>query len=235
MKAAIIAAGRGERLVAAGIPGPKPLVRVAGRPLVDHVLAALEAAGGASVACVVNEESGGVEDHCRAHWPRLSFAFVQRTTPNSMESLFTLAPLLEGERFLLLTVDAIFAPATLTRFFAAAESQPEADLVLGVTTFVDDEKPLRVSIAAGGRVLALGDAARSSPWVTAGIYLISPKVFAEIDHARRAGFAALRDFLRHLVESGYSVTAVPVGKCIDVDRPEDITVAEAFIAGGYAE
>jgi NDP-sugar pyrophosphorylase family protein len=235
MKAAIIAAGRGERLVAAGIPGPKPLVQVAGRPLLDHVLAALEAAGGTSVACVVNEESAGIEDHCRAHWSQLAFAFVRRTTPNSMESLFTLAPLLEGGRFLLLTVDAIFAPATLSRFLAAAANRPAADVVLGITAFVDDEKPLHVQVDAAGCVQALGDTARQSPWVTAGLYVIAPTVFAEIEAARRAGFIALREFLGHLVAGGYRVEAEAVGKCVDVDRPEDIVVAEAFIASGYAE
>jgi len=235
MKAAIIAAGRGERLVATGIPGPKPLVMVAGRPLLDHVLSALEAAGGSSVACVVNEESAGIEDHCRAHWPQLAFAFVRRTTPNSMESLFTLAPLLEGERFLLLTVDAIFAPATLSRFLAAAERRPEADVVLAITAFVDDEKPLHVQVDAEGRVQALGAAARQSSWVTAGLYVIAPRVFAEIEPARRAGFGALREFLGHLVDGGYRVEAESVGKCVDVDRPEDIAVAESFIAAGYAE
>ncbi len=235
MKAAIIAAGQGERLLAAGISEPKPLVRVAGKPLVDHVLAAIEAAGIASIACVVNEESAGIEDHCRQRWPQLSFAFVRRTTPNSMESLFTLAPLLEDERFLLLTVDAIFAPQTLHRFLEAAKSHPDADAILGVTTFVDDEKPLWAKVADDGRIEALGDEAYGSGWITAGLYVLAPSVFAEIEGSRRKQFGALRQFLGHLVASGYRVVAEPVGKSIDVDRPEDIAVAEPFIASDYAE
>lgn len=235
MKAAIIAAGRGERLTAAGIPAPKPLVPVAGRALIDHVLAALEQAGIVGVACVVNEESAGIEDHCRRDWPQLSFAFVRRTTPNSMESLFTLAPLLAGDRFLLLTVDAVFAPETLGRFLDAAGRRADADVVLGITRFVDDEKPLYATIDGDGNVLALGDDGRASPWVTAGMYVVSPVVFAEIDTARRRRFTALRQFLGHLVARGYRVAGEPVGTCIDVDRPEDIAVAEAFIARGYAD
>ena len=235
MKAAIIAAGHGERLADAGIRVPKPLVQVGDRPLIDHVLATIEAAGIASVACVINEASAGIEDHCRSHWPQLSFAFVRRTTPNSMESLFTLAPLLEDERFLLLTVDAIYAPATLRTFLHAAAQRRDADAVLGVTTFVDDEKPLWAKLDDAGAVLALGDDARPTPWITAGLYVLSPTVFATSDHARHSGFRALREFLGHLVCSGYRVAAEPVGKCIDVDRVEDIAVAEAFIASDYAE
>src|SRR5574337_653886 len=106
MKAGLIAAGLGERLRAHGITPPKPLVQVAGRPLIDYVLAAVAAAGLQQIACIVNEESRGIEEHCRNQWPQLAFEFIRRTTPSSMESLFTLRPLLAGERFVLLTVDA---------------------------------------------------------------------------------------------------------------------------------
>src|SRR5262245_31127258 len=115
MKAGLIAAGLGERLQAGGVDTPKPLVQVAGKALVDHVLDAVCAAGIDEVACIFNAEaiSDAVESHCRARagGPRLTI--VRRTTPSSMESLFTLAPHLGGERFLLLTVDAVFAPAVL--------------------------------------------------------------------------------------------------------------------------
>ncbi|MFN8640920.1 MAG: NTP transferase domain-containing protein [Candidatus Binatia bacterium] len=55
MKAGLIAAGLGERLVAAGIDTPKPLVAVAGKALVDHVLDAVAAAG-IDAACIFNAE-----------------------------------------------------------------------------------------------------------------------------------------------------------------------------------
>ena len=235
MKAAIIAAGHGERLADAGIAGPKPLVRVAGRALVDHVLTAVVAAGIDTVACIVNDESAGVEEHCVQRWPEVSFAFVRKTTTSSMESLFTLAPLLGEEPFLLLTVDAVFAPSTLADFVAASAPHATADVVLGITTFVDDEKPLWVRIGDDATVTALGVDAQPTPWITAGFYILSPRVFTEVEHARRSGFTALRLFLGHLVERGFGVVAVPVGKCIDVDRPEDMAAAEAFVAGGYRE
>jgi len=234
MKAAIIAAGRGERLHAAGIAEPKPLVRVAGRPLIDYALGAIATAGIERVACIVNEYSTGIEEHCRQAWPQLACEFVRRTTPNSMESLFTLAPLLGEGRFALLTVDAVFAPTTLTHFLAGARQRVGADVVLGLTDFVDDEKPLWARIAPDGRVLALGDAARPCATITAGLYVFDPRVFVEIDSARTQGFTALRRFLGHLLERGYRIDAEPVGKSVDVDRREDIAVAEAFVAAGFA-
>lgn len=234
MKAGIIAAGLGERLRAAGFTQPKPLVPVAGEPLIDHVLRAVGAAGIGQVACIVNEESEGIETHCRTRWPELRFDFIRRTTPSSMESLFTLAPLLGQERFLLLTVDAVFAPATLRDFLAAAARCADAHGVLAVNGFVDDEKPLWVRLTSAGRITAFGPAAQDAGLVTAGFYLFSPEIFNEVGAARQAGCAALRQFLAHLVTRGYRLYGALVGKTVDVDRPQDIAVAEAFVGSAFA-
>ncbi|MFN8640921.1 MAG: hypothetical protein U0802_04385 [Candidatus Binatia bacterium] len=59
--------------------------------------------------------------------------------------------------------------------------------------------------------------------------MFSPRVFAEID-ARASGCAALRQFLAHLLARGIRIAAAPMGKTLDVDRPQDIAAAEASIA-----
>lgn len=236
MKAGVIAAGTGERLLAAGITTPKPLVEVAGKPLVDHVLDAIAAAGIESAACIFNAEppADAVEAHCCARRGAPRLTIMRRTTPSSMESLFTLAPHLQDERFLLLTVDALFPPAVLRDFLAAADRQPEADAVLALTEHIDDEKPLYAALAADGRITAIGAAAQASRHVTAGFYVFSPRIFAEIEAARAAGFTALRQFLAHLLARGYAIAGAPAGKTLDVDRPQDIAAATDFVRGFHS-
>ena len=235
MRAAIIAAGHGERLSRGGVPGPKPLVQVAGRALIEHTLASVRAAGVSEVACIINEASGAVEDHCRARVHDLALTFVRRTTPSSMESLFTLAPRVsvDDAPFLLLTVDAIVSPAAMRAFVAAAAAHAGADGVLAVNTFIDDEKPLHVACRSDGRIVALGPEAAGSGLVTAGFYVFRPSIFREIAAARAARLTALRQFLAHLLASGYVLFAATVPKCVDVDRPEDVATAEAFVRSGY--
>jgi NDP-sugar pyrophosphorylase family protein len=234
MKAGIIAAGLGERLRDAGFTQPKPLVTVAGKPLIDYVLTAVSDAGVTEVACIVNEQSQGIEEHCRRAWPGLQFEFVRRTTPSSMESLFTLAPLLREGRFVLLTVDAVFAPAALREFLVAAAARREPHGVLAVNSFVDDEKPLWVTLGRDGEIRLMGPSARVSGLVTAGFYVFDPAIFREIPNARAQQFTALREFLGHLLASGYRLYGERVPKTVDVDRPADIAVAEAFIRSGFA-
>jgi NDP-sugar pyrophosphorylase family protein len=236
MKAGIIAAGQGVRLRCAG-DNPKPLVRVGGTTLIEHALDSIRAAGLRQVVCIINEESAAVERHCRQHVTDLSLTFIHRTTPSSMESLFTLAPHLLDSlapgAFLLLTVDAIVAPAAMRDFVGAALARRDADGVLAINTFVDDEKPLRIECGTDGRITAIGGPAARSPFVSAGFYVFRPTIFREIEAARAARLTALREFLAHLLARGYRLHAEPVPKCVDVDRPEDIAVAEAFIRGGY--
>jgi NDP-sugar pyrophosphorylase family protein len=244
MKAGLIAAGHGARLREAGITLPKPLVEVAGRPLIDHVLDATAAAGIEAVACIFNADFDAVEAHCRRRGGPPRLTIVRRTTPSSMESLFTLAPLLGDlggsagasptqEHFLLLTVDAIFAPTVLRDFLAAAAERREADVVLAVTDFIDDEKPLRIALDGRGRATALGVDAAASPFITAGFYVFHPRVFAQIEAARAARLSALRQWLGALLSAGYRLEGVPIGKTLDVDRPADIAAAEAFVRSGY--
>jgi NDP-sugar pyrophosphorylase family protein len=235
MKVGLIAAGLGERLRSGGYTQPKPLVPIAGQPLIDYVLGAATTAGMREVACIVNEESRGIEAHCRSRWPDLRFEFVRRTTPSSMESLFTLSPLLAGTRFVLLTVDAVFAPSVLCDFLAAAERRAAAHGVLAVSGFVDDEKPLWARLAADGRITALGPAAHDSGAVTAGFYVFDPIIFTEIAAARAARFTALRQFLGHLLARGYELYGERVPKTVDVDRPDDVRAAEVFVRGGFAQ
>jgi len=235
MKAAIIAAGSGERLRQGGVAQPKPLFPVAGQALIDHVLTAVELAGLRDVACIVNEESQGIEEHCRQRWTELQFDFVRRTTPSSMESLFTLSPLLRDERFVLLTVDAVFAPSVLRQFVRAAACRHGAHGVLAVNGFVDDEKPLWAELAPGGRITALGPEAGGSGLVTAGFYVFDPAIFDEIPAARRARFTALRQFLGHLLARDYHLYGKRVPKTVDVDRLQDVATAEKFIRSNYRQ
>jgi NDP-sugar pyrophosphorylase family protein len=234
MKMGIIAAGTGERLVSGGVRIPKPLVPIAGQPLIARAIAAGVAAGADAVACIVNDLHPEVARFLRAErWP-VPVAVVVKTTPSSMESLFALAPHLDDGPFLLSTVDAVCAPQTVARFVGAASALEGSDGALALTRHVDDEKPLWAAVDGRGRVTALGATAAGGGFVTAGVYYFTPGIFTEIGAARRAGLTALRRFLAHLTGRGYRLHGVPVGKTVDVDRPADIAAAEALLREGGA-
>ena len=82
----IIAAGEGSRLRAAGFTMPKPLVPVAGVPLIETVIGNCRAAGIGPLVVIVNEQEREVPDWVRARFPGLDAEFVVKTTRSSLES-----------------------------------------------------------------------------------------------------------------------------------------------------
>jgi NDP-sugar pyrophosphorylase family protein len=146
-----------------------------------------------------------------------------------MESLFALAPHLREDRFLLLTVDAIFGPSVLPDFLRTAAEYPDADGVLAVNDFIDDEKPLRVDLDRTARITAIGRDADKSPTITAGFYVLAPSIFAEIESAEGASLSALRQFLS--TSGAATGSAVPVPRrSTSTDRTTSQRQRRSFVA-----
>jgi NDP-sugar pyrophosphorylase family protein len=182
-----------------------------------------------SIACIVNDRDPSVAGFLRSgHWP-VPVELVVKTTPSSMESLFCLAPLLSDEPFMLFTVDVVCAQQVVKDFFRKVLTLSDSKGALALTGFVDDEKPLWAAVDNFDRIVALGEAARGSQFVTAGFYYFTPDIFAEIVPARRRKLSALRQFLGLLIDEGYPIHGLAVPKTIDVDYPEDIEKAEAYL------
>jgi hypothetical protein len=128
------------------------------------------------------------------------------------------------------TVDAWCRPADFTRFVEAAARRPAEAAVLAVTPLVADEKPLWVDLEGDGRVRSLGGSAGAL--VTAGMYLV-PESVRRMTPPRELG--RLREFLVWLHRQGYPVYGEVISTVVDVDRAEDVALAEALALHGGVE
>jgi NDP-sugar pyrophosphorylase family protein len=224
----VIAAGEGSRLRGLGVP--KPLARVAGVPLIEHVLSNFEAAGIASAAVIFNEAEEDCAAFVRQRFPGLVATVVVKNTHSSLESFREILASAPAGRLLVSTVDAFCPREDFVRFVRRAAEAPPGATVLAVTSFVDDEKPLWVTVTRRGRVTVVGGSRGDA--VTAGIYVVPEKVRRL--HAP-PGLGRLRDFLAWLARSGEPIEAVSIPKVVDVDRVEDLAAAEELArvpAGG---
>ena len=230
MKAGIIAAGDGSRLQQAGIPVPKPLLELGGMTLLERTMRLLWENGIQEVAFIVNERMASIATHVNDLHPPVPVHPVIKTTESSMHSLFELSKILGDDRFVLCTVDSIMVPSEASGFIRSFVEQPNVDVLLSYTDFVDDEKPLRIAVdGEDQRVTGLGETAQQSPFCTVGLYGMSPSVMPLLSSAVDRGMKKLRNFLGSVVESDAVVRGFRLSKAIDVDRPEDIEVARAFL------
>jgi NDP-sugar pyrophosphorylase family protein len=233
LRAGVLAAGRGERLRSQS-NHLKPLVKVGSQTLIEHVLNSMSDAGASEVVVIINEDSLAVRDHVAAvKWP-FALRWLVETTPTSMHSFLRLVETLavDGDEgpFLLSTVDTVAGAQTYSRFIAEARRHEQAAVTLALTSPGKDEKPLFVRTAPGdARILAIGEAVAPSDYATAGLYAVRASVLQEAELARRDGVDALRTFLGRLLDRGYHLAGIPIARSIDVDRPDDIGIAEEFL------
>ena len=223
----IIAAGEGSRLRAAGFTMPKPLVPVAGVPLIETVIGNCRAAGIGPLVVIVNEQEREVPDWVSSRFPDLEAEFVVKTTQSSLESFREVVGRGGSGRMLVSTVDAWCREADFVRFVEAARRRPEDATVLAVTPLVADENPLRVGLDPSGRVTVVGGA--SGELVTAGMYLVSSRARGL---RPPAALGRLREFLAWLPQAGEPVYGEVIETVVDVDRAEDVTLAETLALEG---
>ena len=223
----IIAAGEGSRLHRGGFAMPKPMVPIAGVPLIESVIRNFCAARIAPLAIIVNEQERACVDWVRARFPGLDVEFIVKTTRSSLESFGEVIARYPGGRMLVSTVDAWCVETDFVHFVEAAARRPAEATVLAVTPLVADEKPLRVSMTADGRVTDVGGDA--GDLVTAGMYLVSERV-----RTLRvpAGLGRLREFLAWLARSGTPVYGEVIERVVDVDQADDVALAETLALAG---
>ena len=225
MRGGIIAAGEGSRLKAAGYAMPKALVPVGGVPLIEAVINNFRAASIDSLVVIVNEQSRACEAFVRRRFPALDVDFIVKTTGSSLESFLEVGARLGPGPALVSTVDAWCRPADFAGFVEAGRRRLPEGSVLGVTPLVADEKPLRATVDASGRITRLGEGA--GPMVTAGFYLLSAAARAETPPP---DLAWLRDYLGWLAQR-VPLYAEVVDTVVDVDRPDDVALAEKIMGG----
>jgi len=223
----IIAAGEGSRLRRAGFAMPKPMVPIAGVPLIESVIRNFRAARIASLAIIVNEQERTCVDWVRARFPDLDVEFIVKTTRSSLESFGEVIARYPGGRMLVSTVDAWCVETDFVHFVEAAARRPAEATVLAVTPLVADENPLRVSMTADGRVTDVGGDV--GDLVTAGMYLVPERVRTL---RAPAGLGRLREFLAWLARSGAPVYGEVIERVVDVDRAEDVALAETLALAG---
>lgn len=239
MRYAIIAAGEGSRLAEEGIREPKPLVRLGGQPLIDRLIDVFLDCRATTVAVICNDRTTLVEDHLRhiaaegLHGRQVPLRLTVKSTPSSMHSFHELMPLLDGdEPFVLTTVDTIFREAEFRDYVAAFERTLAAggDGLMGVTDYIDDEKPLYVGTDAELNITGFYDTPQAdSRYISGGIYGLTPRAFQTLQSCIDRGESRMRNFQRALVRDGLHLKAHPFSKVLDIDHATDIEKAESFL------
>jgi NDP-sugar pyrophosphorylase family protein len=232
MNYAIIAAGEGSRLVKEGVQIPKPLVELHGVSLIDRLISVFLKNGASSISVIINEEMEEVRVHIEKINLDIPFYIVIKSTPGSMHSFFELSKYLQDGKFCLTTVDTIFKEDEFSNFIRAFEQDTENDGLMAVTSYIDDEKPLYVSVNEDSMMIDgfLDKPVGGEKYVSGGIYGLTPRSLPILYKCLEDGVLRMRNYQRQLIVDGLKLKVFPFEKIVDVDHAEDIRIAETFLS-----
>ena len=235
MKFAIIAAGDGSRLAQEGVTEPKPLVKVRGERLIDRLIRIFMGSNATEIVVICNEQMSDVASHLKMiqdeglNGRHVPLRFVIKSTPSSMHSFYELRHFLRDEPFILTTVDTIFDESEFHDYVLSFQDKIAhgTDALMGVTDYIDDEKPLYVSVDNVMRINGYYDTPQAdSRFISAGIYGLTTSSLDILEACIKKGESRMRNFQRALVAAGLRIEAYPLTKVFDIDHIEDIRKAD---------
>lgn len=220
MRAMILAAGRGERMRPLTDTTPKPLLKAAGRCLLDYQIEALAAAGHTEI--VINHAHLGDQIEAHAGDGNRYGVYIRYSAEGPGRALetgggiFRALPLLGEAPFVVVNGD-IWTDYPYARLPANPEGL--AHLVL-----VDNppHHPAGDFLLRDGRVVAEGEDERLT---FSGIGVYRPELFAGC----RAGAFALAPLLREAMGAGQVSGEYYGGRWLDVGTPQRLAELEAMI------
>jgi dTDP-glucose pyrophosphorylase len=248
MKAVILAAGKGTRMKELTNELPKPMLRVRGKPILQHIIEGLRDDAGISEFCIVTGWKAEVtEDYFgdgAAFGAKVSYArqLVQDGTGKAPE----LAKQFVGsDDFLLTYGDILVKPETYQRMVKRFAEENFAglltvtvgeDVTKGGLNFFDEhfclkrliEKP---SPAQVEQLRSEGWLKPGQPvWYNAGIYIFRPLLFdftARLQKSPRDEYE-LTDAISAMVAAGHRIAGLEiVGRWVDVRDPEVLAGLES--------
>lgn len=245
MKAIVLSAGQGKRLLPLTDSRPKCLLPFAGRPLLEWQLRALAMQGVTEAIVVVGFAAEAVETALeRLDAPGLRVRTLFNpfySVADNIGSCYVALPEMTGD-FLLLNGDTLFEPAVLGTLLANATAP--------VTVTIDrkeryDADDMKVCLDGGSRLLAIGKTlpADSVDGESIGMLLFRgdggarfagsiQAVIREAEGPRRWYLSAIDRLARN--DSGVEVLSIEGHQWGEVDFPADVEHARRLVEGWVA-
>lgn len=233
--AMVLAAGLGKRMRPLTATRPKPLVEVAGKPLIDHALDRLRAAGVAKAVVNVHYLPDAIEAHLknRVQGIEITISDERKKLLETGGGLVKALPLIDADPFLVVNSDNLWVdgPVDALKLLASAWDDARMDALLLLV-------PLARANCHHGRgdfhMSATGKLRRRrphgvAPFVYTGIQLVSKRLF---EGEMPEGPFSTNLLWDRAIEAGRCYGAVHQGLWFDVGRPDSIRQTEDILREG---
>jgi dTDP-glucose pyrophosphorylase len=225
-RAVVLAAGRGTRMRELTNDLPKPMIKVRGKPVLQHIVQGLRDAGVCRFLIIVGYHAETVRNFFgdgRHHNVAIEYAI--QTVRDGTGRVVNLARDFTGASpFVLSYGDILIGQENYKR---VVDLPDDCEAIITVTRGEDVSKGGAVFVNEQMELVDLREKPKpgepTSPWYNAGLYAFRPSIFEFIEKLKPSprGEYELTDAIRDLAQSGRKVRALELtGEWADVRDPE---------------
>jgi MurNAc alpha-1-phosphate uridylyltransferase len=234
--AMVMAAGLGKRMRPLTATRPKPLIAVAGQPLIDHALDRIEEAGIRSTVVNVHYLADAIEAHLRARARRTGAEYIisdeRARLLETGGGLVKALPLLGDQPFLCAASDNLWlnGPFDSIRQMAARWDPAIMDVLLLMVPHAHangHKGPGDFHMDGMGRVTRRRPG-RLAPFVFTTVQIIAPALIADPP----GDYFSTNIFWDRAIAAGRAYGFAHPGRWFDVGTPEAIPLVEAGLSNG---
>ncbi len=229
-KAVILAAGRGTRMGSITEMLPKPMVQIAGKPLLELILERLRDAGIRQFFIVVGYQREAIQNYFAGS--RFAIEFTVQETVNGTGAAALLARAFAGDDPFLLTFgDILCSSQEYVRAIARMDDETQAVLAV---KWVDDPWQGAAVYEEADRITRIMEkppkGTSQTHWNSAGFYCFRPRVFdylAVLKPSVRNEYE-ITSAIDEMLADGLVLKISPIeGDWRDVGRPEDLAAVNS--------
>jgi UDP-N-acetylglucosamine diphosphorylase/glucosamine-1-phosphate N-acetyltransferase len=232
MKAVVLAAGEGQRLRPLTFTRPKHMIKVAGKPLLEHLLDSLKAAGVRDILMVVHYKAEQIKEYFGDGSSRgLKISYILQNRVKGTANAFGLAEKYAHDDFVAVYGD-LLVTTNVVKSAIKLHEQEEPAVTLTALHVENPERYGTVTLE-GIKVVNIIEkpspkAAADNP-INAGVYVFSPEIFDAIRRTQDSprGEQEVTDSIKMLIQGNRKVVATKVSreKWLDIGRPWDLLEA----------
>jgi len=219
--AVIMAGGRGKRLRPFTDSVPKPMVHVAGKPMLEIILDRLASEGFVNIVISLNYKGEMIKEYFGdGQFKGLNISYVEEKMPLGTAGALSLINQDIKDPFLVMNGDVLTQVNTRNLIDFHHTHPCKATMCVREHSY---EVPFGVVNVDGYKILQIEEKPTSTYLVNAGIYLLEPDVLNFVKPNQYLDMPTLFEIIR---ESNYPTHVFPILEAWrDVGRPDDLELA----------
>jgi bifunctional UDP-N-acetylglucosamine pyrophosphorylase/glucosamine-1-phosphate N-acetyltransferase len=233
----ILAAGEGVRLLPITATRPKHLIKVGGKPILEHCFDALKKAGIDEALVVTHYLGKAIQDYFAdgRQWS-IKLSYVEQPSMIGTGNATIVAESYIEDDFLLIYGDLLFSEEALKDLIHFHETN-RPDATMAVVPVERPESYGIVELENGRQIKRIvekpSQGETTSSLANAGLYVLSPDIFRRIKHVKSSvrGEIELTDAIALMIKDNKKVCAAEISKSdwFDIGQPWDLLEANVWM------